>query len=82
MDWTLDWILDWILDLTSYACAHSWPCTAALLTMASDGTVAVSDPDVIVISSASDCEGSDIETGKSLLLPISPSKKVFSPTKR
>ena len=52
------------------------------LTMASDGTMAVLDPDVIVISSASDGEGSDIETGESLLLPISPSKKVFTPTKR
>ena len=40
------------------------------------------DPDVIVISSASDSEISDVEIGETLLLPVSPSKKVFTPTKR
>ena len=40
------------------------------------------DPDVIVISSASDSEISDVEIGERLLLPVSPSKKVFTPTKR
>ena len=39
------------------------------------------DPDVIVISSASDSEISDVEIGETLLLPVSPSK-VFTPTKR
>ena len=39
------------------------------------------DPDMIVISSASDSEITDVEIGKTLFLPVSPSKKVFTPTR-
>ena len=40
------------------------------------------NPDVIVISSASNSEISDVEIGETLLLPVLLSKKVFMPTKR
>jgi len=46
-----------------------------------DGEVSTKPP-VIVISSTSDSEESDPETQEALLLPVSPEKKVFTPTKR
>ena len=87
--WNVDWTLDWIVPILGARFS-----SILLITKAPGGKAKMEeDADVIVLSSESDDDditlcNEDVkieyssDNSESILFPISPAKKVFTPTKR